>query len=402
MNLSFTTRTVTANCKMFASAVALAAWIFVAASALAAAPRPVGPTSITVSELDQGLTVFAGNTDQQLAQQLSALELTERLSSARLSHMMSELPGEKSRQALLILADQSAFLNPPPSEILPNSTPDPSAAHEMLVQVVNYVNTTLRQLPNLIAIRRTTSFEDRPQEDVLEATGSISYSYLPLHLVSISSATITYRDRKEFIDESALHALQQGQRGSGLVTSGEFGAVLETVLGDALKGTITWARWERTEGAPRAVFHYAVPGDKSHYRAKFCCILDGFNNDGLPNMQMFDERTSYHGEITFDPTNGVIHRMTLQAEMPPGQLVSNAGMVVEYAPVEIGGKTYTCPRKSISILAAHTTQPSHGMQSRASYKGPVKTFLNDLQFQSYRRFGSEAHILTRGNEAPLR
>lgn len=400
--LTFTTRTATANCKMFGSAVASALCMFLAATALAAAPKHVGPTSVTASELDKSLSASAGMTDQQFAQQLSALQLTERLNSASLPHRMSQLPGEKSRQALLILADQSAFLNPPPAEILPNSPPDPSAAHQMLAQVVNYVNTTLRQLPNLIAIRKTTRFEDRPQEDVLEATGTTSYSYLPLHLVSTSSATITYRDRKEFIDETALHALQQGQHGSGLITSGEFGAVLETVLGDALKGTITWARWERSDGAPLAVFHYTVPGDKSHYRAKFCCVFGGFSNDGLPNMQMFDERTSYHGEITFDPANGVIYRMTLQTEMPPGQLVSNAGMIVEYSPVEIGGKTFTCPSKSISILAAHTTQPQHGMQSKASYKGPVKTFLNDLEFQSYRRFGSEAHILTTGNEAPLK
>jgi len=345
---------------------------------------------VTVAQLEQALTAVQGKPAAEVAQQLSGLELTERLSTARLARLKADLPGEKAKQALVILADSAAFLDPPESEIPANPMPDPAATRQMLTQIVNYVNTTVRQLPNLIATRDTTSFEDRPQEEVQQATAVVSYSYLPLHFVGKSSVAVTYRDRKEVLDEKAL---KHGPKIGGLVTAGEFGPILSRVVADALLGKITWGRWEQGAGGTEAVFHYAVPHDKSHYSVQFCCVPEGFNTDGSPILRVFNESASYHGEIAFDPANGAIVRITMEAEMPQGELVSKAGMMVEYGPVEIGGKSYICPVKSVSILQAHTTQ-NQGAYSRSNYKGPAKTFLNDVAFGQYRRFGSETRILT--------
>jgi hypothetical protein len=363
------------------------------------APVPAGLEKITVNQLEQTLDLSHDKADGDLARQLSGFELTERLNIAKLLQLNTNLPGEKSRQALMILADQSALLDPPDVEILAEPMPDPTATRQMLVKMVNYVNTTLRQLPNFLATRETTGFEDRPQEDVQEATGIVSYSYLPLHFVGKSSATVTYRDRKEAVDESKAKAWAHGSQIGGLVTSGEFGSILSTVLADALKGKITWARWRLDANGKGAVFGYTVPNEKSNYHVRFCCLANGFSSEGLPERQVFDERASYHGEISFNPADGTILGMTLVAEMPPHELVTKAGLMVEYGPVEIGGKSYTCPQRSVSILLAHTTQP-HGMYSRADYKGSAKTFLNDVRFGDYRRFGSESHILTGANEVP--
>lgn len=85
--------------------------------------------------------------------------------------------------------------------------------------------------------------------------------------------------------------------------------------------------------------------------------------------------------------------LTLQAEVPQGGLVASAGMAVEYAATDIGGHSYICPVRSVSMLQAHTAQQS-GAFSRADYKGPTKTFLNGVTFSNYRRFGSEMKILT--------
>jgi hypothetical protein len=74
-------------------------------------------------------------------------------------------------------------------------------------------------------------------------------------------------------------------------------------------------------------------------------------------------------------------------------------MVVEYAPVEIGGKRYICPSRSISVLAAHTAQP-HGMYSKTNFQGPSKTFMNDVVFTEYRRFGSEVRIVAVDSQTP--
>ena len=347
-------------------------------------------SKIAVAQLEQALAAAQGKPDAEIAQQLAGLELTERLSSAKFAHLNAGLPGEKARQALMILADSAAFLAPPESEILANPTPDPAETRRMLTEIVNYVNTTARQLPNLIAMRNTTGFEDRPQEDVQEATAVVSLSYMPLHAIGKSSVTITYRDRKKVVDEKTV---KRGPKIGGLVTAGEFGPILSKVVADALQGKITWSRWEQGSSGMEAVFHFAVPKDKSHYFVQFCCVPDGFNSDRSAILRVFNETASYHGEIAFDPASGAILRITIEAEMPQGELVSKAGMIVEYDSVEIGGKNYTCPVKSVSILQAHTTQ-NKGAYSMSNYKGPVKTYLNDVIFDQYRRFGSETRILT--------
>ena len=375
---------------------AIAFFFSVTTLAAAAESSPPALEKITVAQLQQAIAAVPGKSDAELSQQLSGFELTERLSSIRLAQWSSTFPGDKSRQTLLLLADKSVFLNPPADESPVDDMPDPAATRQMLVKLVNYVNTTLRQLPNLIASRETTGFEDRPQEDALEATGTVSYSYLPLHVVGKSLASVTFRDRKEVVDENAGKGSKQGPRIGGLATSGEFGPILSTVLSDALKGKITWARWEQGPTTRWAVFHYEVPEDKSNYRVRFCCVVNGFNADGQADLQPFDEQASYNGEIAFDPADGTIFRMTLEAALPPHELVSNAGMMVEYSPADIGGKSYVCPARSVSMLGAHIYQP-HGMFSKSNFQGPSKTFLNDVVFGNYRRFGSESHILTGDN-----
>jgi hypothetical protein len=362
--------------------------------------KPPATQSVSVDQLAQTLTASHGKSDADLAEQLSTIELTERLNGTQLTRLSGTLPGVKSREALILLADKSAFLDPPAAEIPANPAPDTAATRQMLVQIVGYVNTTLRQLPNLIASRETTGFEDRPQEDSLEATGIVSYSYQPLHFVGRSFATVTFRDRKEIVDERTRKGGNEGKIG-GMITSGEFGPILSVVVADALKGRISWARWEQGASGRLAVFHYSVLEDKSNYRVKFCCIVNGYDASGKPDLLPFDEQSAYHGEIAFDPSNGTILRLTIRAELPINGLVSNAGVVMEYAPFEIGGKDYICPARSISLLEAHTEQP-HGMYSKADYKGPAKTFLNDAVFDQYKRFGSETRILTGDNSLPPR
>ena len=353
-------------------------------------------SKITVAQLEQALAAAQSKPDAEIAQQLAGLELTERISSARLARLIAGLSGEKARQALMILADSAAFLNPPDSEIPIKPTPDPAETRRMLTQIVNYVNTTARQLPNLIAMRNTTGFEDRPQEDVQESTGMTTLIFLPLHVVGKSSVSVTYRDRQEVVDEKAV---KRGPKIGGLTTTGEFGPILSKVVADALQGKITWSRWEQGAGGLEAVFHYAVPKDKSHYNVQFCCVPDGFNSDRSAILRVFNETASYHGEIAFDPASGAILRITMEAEMPQGELVSKAGMIVEYGSVEIGGNSYICPVKSVSVLQAHTTQ-NKGAYSMSNYKGPVKTYLNDVIFDQYRRFGSEMRIVTVDNGNP--
>jgi hypothetical protein len=366
---------------------------FLAAACVCAAASDQATTrTITPDELAQTIAAAQQSTDGDLAQKLAGLELTARLSDARLADLSAKLPGDKSRLALLLLADHAIFLPPPADEVPSDPAPDAPATRQMLVKVVGYVNTTVRQLPNLMATRTTTGFEDRPQEERLTDTGVMSLGYLPLHWVGSLSMEVTYRDRQE-VEDKSVKAKRDGSGVKGLVTSGEFGPILSTVMADALKGKITWARWEKHSDATLAVFHYEVPVDKSHYDVQFCCLLEDYAADGRPNQQLFDERSAYEGDIVFNPADGSIRFLTLQAERPEGGLVSGAGIAIEYAPTAIAGRPFICPVKSVSLLQAHTAAQS-GAFSRSDYKGPAKTFLNDVKFSNYRRFGSEVKIIT--------
>ena len=62
----------------------------------------------------------------------------------------------------MILADASAFLDPPAAEILNQPAPDLAAQRKILALTVNYVTQTLHQLPSFFATRVTSSFEDTP------------------------------------------------------------------------------------------------------------------------------------------------------------------------------------------------------------------------------------------------
>jgi VWFA-related protein len=373
-------------------------------------------TYITVDELLQALAASEDGhqADADVARQLSGMELTERLSTAKLARLKAGLPGEKAEQALVALADSSVFLDPPEAEIPANPKPDSAALRQMLTSVVNYVNTAVHQLPNFIATRATIRFEDRPLEDVQGSIGMTTLIYLPLHVVGQSNVLVTYHDGHEVVEKVAARNKRGESQERGLFTQGVFGPILSTVVGDALKGKITWSRWEEGANGTEAVFHYTVPKEKSHYSVGFCCIAGGVTTEthespgtyslDVPepaDWHLFAEIEAYHGEITFDPSSGAIFRITLEAEMPPNEVVSTNGMMVEYGAVEIGEKSYICPLRGVSVLSAHTAQLPV-VHPAEIYKGPVKTFLNDAVFEQYRRFGSETRILAGNRVEPDR
>jgi hypothetical protein len=148
-----------------------------------------GAKRVTVDRLEQTLAAAHSLQDAEVARQLSDLELTERLSTAKLNRLETELPGEKSRQALMIVADASAFLDPPAAEIPDQSTPDQATQRKILALSVNYVTQTLHQLPNFFATRVTSSFEDMP---AVQWPGAITTAYQPIHLVNDSNVTVSF------------------------------------------------------------------------------------------------------------------------------------------------------------------------------------------------------------------
>lgn len=346
---------------------------------------------VTVEQLEIVLAKTQGVSDNDYAAQLSDLQLTERFSPMRVEHWKASMPGPRSQRALLGLADRSAFLEPPASE-LPN-LPAPALAEQrrMMGQIAAYVSNTIPQLPRFYAARTTTHFEDAPGT----AHGAALDESDSLHAVRIAHANVLYRDGEEVVETNQPKDQNYPAREQGLRSWGTFGPILGLVLLDAAENTLGWDRWEQGAAGPVATFRYAVPKEKSHYEVRYCCVAESYGLDSQP----FQEMSAYHGTITVDPAKGVIVRLTVEAELSPDDPISRAATAVEYGPVELGGKTYICPVRSISISVARTLR---NLQDPSGHSwvamGPSQMMLNHVDFDNYHLFRAEARILTGAEE----
>ena len=197
-------------------------------------------------------------------------------------------------------------------------------------------------MPNLFANRDTIRFEDIPPGLRDESTDTM-VPYQPLHPVSRSMETVLYQDGQELIQKQAAQPGGSNPVATGMMTSGEFGPIFPVVYGDLPKGNLRWSHWEQGETGLKSVFRFDVPKAASHYQVEFCCIR---------GRLIFQEFSAYHGELTIDPANGTILRMTLIADLEKGAEIAEAELMVEYGPVELGGKRYFCPVRSISVSRA--------------------------------------------------
>jgi hypothetical protein len=115
-----------------------------------------------------------------------------------------------------------------------------------------------------------------------------------------------------------------------------------------------------------------------------------------------------HGEIAIDPATGAVYRLVIFAELSPADPIFQAQVMVEYAPVEIGGRTYICPNKSVSITTATIRNIFRGCSNAGvggpCYTGsstvgarPKETAINDTRYDSYHVFQAETRILPAAN-----
>ena len=250
---------------------------------------------------------------------------------------------------------------------------------------VAYVTRTIPQLPNFFATRETTHFEDTPL--LQKSFGSTPYQ--PLHFVRASSVTVLYRNGREEVDAGPSKKPAAAPR--GLTTWGVFGPILGTVLVDAARSKLTWSHWEKGGSAVDAVFSYAVPRASSHYEVNYCCTP---KEEG-GHLEPFRQISAYHGEMAINPQDGTIVRLSVEADLRPADPITRAALLVEYGPVEIGGKTYICPTRSLSMSVAQEVQYSQdgNHQALEFVMRPSKTLLNEVAFEQYHMFRADVRVL---------
>ena len=336
---------------------------------------------VTVDQLQQAVTAVHGKSDKEEAQRLGKLELKERLSDARYERLRASLPGEKSRMALLALADASAFLDLPSVDIPATAAPDRAAQVALLAKTAEYMKGAISMLPDFFATRETIFFAGGPAKTSQSAGKNRRDA--ALQVVSKFAATIRFLGgREEVADEHAEYG-KHNPPGQELAVHGVYGPIFDIVLKDALDSSPSWSHWEHSSAGPMAVFRYAVPKEKSQWGAQV---------PGDPGF--LGSIVAYHGEIGVDPADGAILRLTLEAAPRPNGPIAKANILIEYGPVEIGGRSYICPIKSVGLSLARNLnllQDVYGVQQGNQL--PFQLQMDDVSFTQYHLFHAEMRVL---------
>ncbi len=321
--------------------------------------------------------------DEDVAERLGSVRLSEQLTDRTLADLCSEKSlGPQTCEQLALLATASVLRDPPRPEQPDLPFPDAAQQMEWIDRVVAFANGNLRRLPDFLATRVT-----RVRQCSSSVQAEARATHDRLHPVGEFHREIAYRNGREE-QESGTREDEAGARltegGRTLSSWGEFGPVLTTVLGDAFAGSVRFLRWDaQRDGSLAAVLHFAVPRVASHYLVDFCC----YQVDEESAWLKFRDTPGYHGDIYFDPQLGTIVRMRLETDLQETDPVAASGIAVDYGPVQIGGKEYICPIKSVAILTVHNLE-----MKKIDGEG-LMTHLNETRFLGYRRFGSTTRVL---------
>ena len=167
-------------------------------------------------------------------------------------------------------------------------------------------------------------------------------------------------------DKPAKHSLMQSR--TPLTTDGEFGMLLDSILGEASAAFFSWRGWDRVRGRTTAVFDYKV--DKAHSRLS------------LSLSDLAHAVVAYHGSIYADPSTGAVWRVTSAVtDIPPEVQTKSIATTIEYEQTPIGGRTYLLP-----------------VQARVNLFTGSRNLRNDIQFRNYRKFEADSTIIYRTGE----
>jgi VWFA-related protein len=335
---------------------------------------------VTVAELKQVLEAAHG--DAEAAKQLSTLELTERLDDATLLAFAKY--GKKTEQALTMLADASAFLPPPVSQVSTDATPDVNTQQHLISLAANYLQQIIPKLPNFFAERSTARYQETAVFDAVNRR----VEHEPMQPVESFKEAVLYRNGQEVADTGAAKRKKRNAKDPYLITYGTFGPVLGFVH-DAIAtpGVLTWSRWEQSPSGLRAVFKYRVPAEKSQYTQGGCCLPDG------EGTTAFGRLAGYHGEISIDPSSGAILRLQAEAEIAHFPPISRSDIMISYGPVEIGGQSYICPQRSVSIVRMRSIAMLFEWDEGFRTYGPWSTLVNDISYSGYHMFRGESRMM---------
>jgi len=346
--------------------------VAVATTLLSAAPR-----KMTVAQLQDVLTGLHNSqkSDEQIANEMKQIELTEELTPAIMNGMVDLVNGPLSTEQMYVLEARSAMLAPPDTDLPKAAPPDAAAQQAMLAKAQDYAAKTYPQLPRLTGTRLVARFQDGV-ETIQSYTGANAHTVNdtdPLWQQQIRQYVRlmnTHTDTVEIdngIEKPGGKDTTPWGR-NGLVNSMLSFLPLNLLTSEAASfGNPKFLRWETITGHQTAVFAFAVDKKKSHYAISYCCFPDTssvgnvlYNGSGahpvdngslstVSDWKPFNAKSGYHGELFLDPDSGIVLRTIVQAEFKASDFVHYENIRVDYAPMPIDGNNLYVPVRSFTI-----------------------------------------------------
>ena len=313
--------------------------------------------------------------DEGVLTRLSGIELTDRMSTLTLYRLVGQYKLDARAQSILQqMADRSALLKLPAAEEIPLPAPDAEKQSALFNAARDYVFGKLSHLPDFVAVRTTTTFDNAPAALKFLQTGTEGTEFRRRDVVQ---EQITFRDGKEVLEPTS--GQETSKADSAFQSTGEFGTQAAVVLMDIEQGSVSFDHWENTMGGVAAVYRYSVGRATSHYEVTDRCAEHG----------TFHDIPAYHGSIALSPRSGAILRLTLEADAEQDDPVSHVASVVEYGPVVIGNQRSICPLRSIAFIVQEQRGCSKGGHK---LQKPI-AMVNQTIFSNYHRFGSSSTMV---------
>jgi len=166
-------------------------------------------------------------------------------------------------------------------------------------------------------------------------------------------------------DGHKSHLTEGAEGEQGISSAGMFGAVVSGLFRPASKADIVWKETLALGDGTVQVFDYRVDQANSNM-----------------NLRVGPKEVitvGYHGQVYLDTKTHTVRRITEIADNVPKRYPIHGTLVsADYDYVSIGGNDYLMPIGAQVILQ----------------KGRHRTFLNDISFREYHRFGSANQILS--------
>lgn len=152
-------------------------------------------------------------------------------------------------------------------------------------------------------------------------------------------------------------------------SEGEFGILIDRVLGAGSYATFSWSRWETLRGRRLAVFDYSVDKERSTLHLELGDLARAV--------------LAYHGSVFADPRTGAVWRISEEVtkDIPPALQTREVSTVIDYDETTIADKQYLLP-----VTAT---------VSAITWDGKIR---NEMEFRDYRRFAADAVIHFEGSD----